>query len=78
MMRIMRRFFADSEYHKEDDVNGVDNEDDDDEDDVQRCRRRVGRARLVLTTSHILYQSCTKILSNAYLSNDDDSNIFHR
>ena len=62
----------------DDDNEEEDNDDEDDEDDVQRCRRRVGRARLVLTTSHILYQSCTKILSNAYLSNDDDSNIFHR
>ena len=56
---------------------------------VQRGRRRVGRSRLVLTTSHILYQSCTKILCNTYLSHDDDdgedekdeedddSNIFH-
>ena len=43
----------------------------------------------MLTTSHILYQSCTKILCNTYLSHDDDdgedekdeedddSNIFH-
>ena len=73
--------WAESEDHEkyeddEDDENDdeVDNEGDEDHPPpphppphVQRGRRRVGRIRLVLATSHILYQSCTKILCNTYL-----------